>query len=240
MPGRYDKCKIKWNKIFGEHKPNLPSNGSSGNEGLDKGIQWVCEGTDTILDFGCGNGTLLFLCAFHGTKTHIGIDISEKAIENAQELSFQIEQGKFQFIRDGVHQLQKLDDVFFDAVILSNIIDNLYPEDAQIVLNETARILKDNGKVLVKLNPFITESQIKEWQIKIIKDNLLDDGFILWNNTTDQWKSLLEKNFNIHKFQEVYYPEHEQYNRMFLITKNILDDSSKPHRLCDKNINFYF
>lgn len=219
MPGRYDKCKDKWDIIFGEQKPSFPLTESSGNEGVDKGIQWVCEGTDTILDFGCGNGMLLFLCAFQGTKTHIGLDISEQAIENAKELSSHANQGKFQFIRGGIHQLQKFDDSIADAVILSNIIDNLYPEDAQIVLTETARILKDNGKVLVKLNPFITDTQIKEWQIKIIKDNLLDDGFILWNNTTDQWKSLLEKNFTIHEFQEVYYPEHEQYNRMFLITK---------------------
>ena len=219
MSNKYDKCKAKWNRIFEEHKPKLPSSMSSGNETLDKGIQWVCEGTSSIVDFGCGNGTLLFLCALHGTENRIGIDISEQAIENARNISAQLAKGDFQFFLGGTKLLQKIEDATADAVILSNIIDNLYPEDVQFVLNETARILKDNGKVLVKLNPFITESQIKEWQIKIIKDNLLDDGFILWNNSTDQWKSLLEKDFRIHKFEEVYYPEHEQYNRMFLITK---------------------
>ena len=26
-----------------------------------------------VLDFGCGNGIVLFLCSLYGTKTHIGI-----------------------------------------------------------------------------------------------------------------------------------------------------------------------
>lgn len=223
MSDKYAKFKDKWDNIFKQNKPTLPSNASSGNEILDKGIQWVCTGTNTILDFGCGNGTILFLCSFYGTKKHIGIDISQNAIENAQEIAAKKVDGDFQFIQGGISQFKQIQDASVDAVILSNIIDNLYPEDADFVLEETARILRKNGKVLVKLNPFITGAQIKEWKIKIIKDNLLDDGFILWNNTRDQWEEIFTKNFLVHKYERPYYPEHDQYNRMFMITKKHLN-----------------
>lgn len=219
MRNKYDIYKAKWDKIFEQQEPNLPSTASSGNEILDKGIQWLCKGTSTILDFGCGRGKILFLCSFYGTKKHIGIDFSQNAVKNAQEIAAQMLHGDFQFIHGGIDQLAEVKDSSIDAVVLSNIIDNLFPEDAQLVLEETARILREKGKVLVKLNPFITETQIKEWEIKIIEDNLLDDGFILWNNTTDQWKDLLQNKFDINKYEDIYFPEHEQYNRMFLLTK---------------------
>ena len=47
--------------------------------------------------------------------------------------------------------------------------------------------MKKGGKLLVKLNPYITDEQIEEYGIKKIGDNLLDDGMILWNNTNEMW-----------------------------------------------------
>ncbi|MFL0253320.1 hypothetical protein ACJDT4_23210 [Clostridium neuense] len=49
-------------------------------------------------------------------------------------------------------------------MVLSNIIDNLYPYDAEILMNEVERILKAKGKALVKLNPYITKEQIMEYE----------------------------------------------------------------------------
>lgn len=220
MDSKYDKCINQWDKIFSKEPPKVPQSSSCGNETLDKGIRWLCSGTEKILDFGCGNGTFLFLCALNGTKSHIGIDLSQEAIASAQKRKEQMETGEFSFNQGGVDKLKEIEASSVDGVLLSNIIDNLYPNDAETLLNEVKRILKDNGKVLVKLNPYLTEEKIKEWDIKIIKDNLLDDGLILWNNTTEQWTRFFEKTFNIENYEDVYYPEHEQYNRMFCLVKN--------------------
>lgn len=38
------------------------------------------------------------------------------------------------------------------------------------------RILVNNGKILVKLNPFITDEQVKEWNMKELDKNVYDDG----------------------------------------------------------------
>jgi len=97
----------------------------------------------------------------------------------------------------------------------------LYPDDAEVLMNEVERVLKENGKVLVKVNPYVTTEQISEWNIKVVKDNLLDDGLILWNNTTDEWIKFFERKFDIRQYEEIYYPEYEQYNRMFWLVKRI-------------------
>jgi len=49
--------------------------------------------------------------------------------------------------------------------------------------------------------------------------NLLDDGLLLWNNTTEAWRKILERYFRIERYEEIYYPEHEQTNRLFLVGK---------------------
>lgn len=220
MYSKYDKCINQWDKIFSREVPKVPQSSSGGNETLDKGIKWLCAGTEKIVDFGCGNGTFLFLCALNGSKIHIGIDLSQEAVISAQKRREQMKVGEFYFSQGGVDKLKEIEDSSIDGVVLSNIIDNLYPDDAETLLNEVKRILKDKGKVLVKLNPYLTEEKIKEWDIKVIKDNLLDDGLILWNNTTEQWTNFLGKAFNIENYEEVYYPEYEQYNRMFCVIKN--------------------
>lgn len=221
MNNKYDKCVNEWNNIFSKEIPNVPTKSTSGNETLDKGIRWICNGTEKILDFGCGNGTMLFLCAINGTKLNIGIDLSEKAIEVAKKRAEQMTQGEFDFSQGGIDKLKNIDDSEVDAVILSNIIDNLYPDDAEVLMNEVERVLKENGKVLVKVNPYVTTEQISEWNIKVVKDNLLDDGLILWNNTTDEWIKFFERKFDIIQYEEIYYPEYEQYNRMFWLVKRI-------------------
>lgn len=221
MNKKYDHCIEKWNAIFAKEQPGAPLKAAgTGNEVFDQGLQWLCSGSKSVLDFGCGSGTLLFKCALQGTQEHIGIDLSKQGIENAQKRQTQEKpDGSFRFICGGIEKMKDISSNSIDAVILSNIIDNLYPEDAVTLLSEVHRVLRVNGKALVKLNPYITDEQIKEWGIKIIKDNLLDDGFILWNNTTAQWAEFLTENLKLHKYQEIYYPEYEQTNRMFLLKK---------------------
>lgn len=219
MADKYDKCVEQWNNIFSKEILKVPISQSSGNETLDKGIAWVCDSTKSILDFGCGNGTMLFLCALNGTKYNIGIDLSEKAIQSAKARACGMNEGNYHFIQGSVEALEEMADSSVDAIILSNILDNLYPEDTEVLLKEVQRILRDNGKVLIKLNSYITPEQIIEWDIKVIKDNLLDDGLILLNNTTEEWEYVFRKTFNIINYNEIYYPKFEQTNRMFCLTK---------------------
>lgn len=115
--------------------------------------------------------------------------------------------------------MQSIGSSSVDAAILSNIIDNLYPEDAHRVLSEIKRILKPQGRLLVKLNDVLTPEQVSEYGIRVIKGNLLDDGMILWNNTTEEWDHILSSYFCIDQFKNIYYREYDQYNRLYQLIR---------------------
>ena len=215
----YAKCIGFWNEVFAREVPVFPKAAKTGIEEFDAGIAWLANGSESVVDFGCGNGTLLFICRNLGTKTHIGVDLSEQAIKSAVERSRAGQNENFSFINGGTEQLKNIADNSVDAAILSNILDNLYPDDAVFALGEIHRLLKRSGKLLVKLNPFLSEKQIKEWNIKTIEGNLLDDGLLLWNNTDAEWERLFKEKFSTVAKKEVYYKEAEQTNRMYLLLK---------------------
>jgi len=104
-------------------------------------------------------------------------------------------------------------------MLISNVLDNLYPEDAEKLLKESYRILKKGGKILIKLNPLLSKEVIEEYEIKIIEDNVLDDGMILWNNNDKQWKEFIEKYFFIEEYSKIYYKEYETENRLYKAIK---------------------
>ena len=49
-----------------------------------------------------------------------------------------------------VNSLNDIPDSSFDGVILSNIVDNLIPEDSIKLLVQIKRILKQDGKIFYK------------------------------------------------------------------------------------------
>jgi arsenite methyltransferase len=229
----YHRCIEYWDPIFSEEDDSLPSDPKTGNAKLDDAIRWLCEDSKRVLDFGCGNGSLLFHCALNGTKEHLGIDLSKEAVLCAKRKCARMPVGEFEFLEGGVEALFTIANSSTDAVILSNIVDNLYPEDALQLLHECARLLKQGGKVLIKLNPYLTQEQIAEWNIKSITGNLLDDGLLLWNNTTEQWREIFQQHFSIVREGEIYYPEYNQTNRFLCLAKLQQTHTKRRRSLAD-------
>lgn len=221
---KYDDAATFWNDVFRNKDVSVPKSEKSGNEGFDKGLTWLTQDSENILDFGCGNGTVLFLCSFYGSKNFIGIDLSEQAVINAQKRSLNMKSGKYQFISGGIEALRSIESNSIEGAILSNIVDNLYPDDARSLLEEIKRVLIENGKLFVKLNPYITEDEISANKIEVIEDNVLNDGLILWNNTTEQWQELFEKYFSVYNQYDINYQEYDQYNRIFLLINSKKSD----------------
>lgn len=214
---RYDHCLEKWDNIFSKESTRSKLPTTAGHETFDQGLKWLCEDSQSIVDFGCGNGSMLLVCHHFGTQFHVGIDFSKEAVARAKESAAVCENGQFEFIEGSIEALAGLDSHSMDAFLLSNIIDNLYPEDAKALLSEVHRLLKKDGKLLVKLNPHVTEAQIKDWEIEVIDGNLLNDGLILWNNTTDEWSNFFSNQFEILEKKDIYYEAYEQYNRMMYL-----------------------
>ncbi|WP_066719254.1 class I SAM-dependent methyltransferase [Clostridium sp. Marseille-P299] len=215
----YKHIKIFWDSIFKNESEGSIVLKDFENNALNKATDFLCENTESVLDFGCGNGSWLFKCSKRGTKYHVGIDLSKEGIAIANKLKAQVTDAQFKFYQGGVSKLEKIKDSSMDAAILSNILDNLVPEDANQLIYQVHRILKPNGKVIIKLNSYLTQEQISEWNIGVIEGNLLDDGLYLWNLTTEEWRNLFSHYFKEVYYEDVYYKEHDQYNRLFCMVK---------------------
>lgn len=209
-----------WDKIFSKKNSVDITSKTTGQKDVDYGLHWLCNGADSVLDFGCGNGSMLFKCKLRGSKKHTGIDISSEGIRLAKNAAENYPIDEFDFKVGEVNSLNDIPDSSFDGVILSNIVDNLIPEDSIKLLVQIKRILKQDGKIFIKLNPYITKKQIKDWNIKIIKENFLDDGLFLWNLKTCEWEKLLCNYFSLIEYRDIYYHEYNQYNRLFLMKSN--------------------
>lgn len=216
---RYEKSMKQENNFYNELKENIsvPKSCLTGWNELDDALDWLCHGERVILDFGCGSGTLLFLCAYRGATKLIGIDLAEEGIAYAKQRSNLMTMGNYQFQVGSIEQLKRIETASIDGIILSNILDNIFPEDSRSLIRECQRILKSEGKLLIKLNPYLTEDQIKEWEMKELAKDLYDDGCILWNRTTEEWEDELKQSFVIERSLEFIIPEADMVNRLFLL-----------------------
>lgn len=210
-----------WDGVFSEENPVKLVGDSRLPRGLADALEWLASGGGSILDFGCGNGLMLLLCAARqAVRRCVGIDLSARAVELARATAdLNGLSGKAEFLCDTVQALVNMGNASFDGAILSNIIDNVLPEDAETMLDSIHRTVKPRGKILVKLNPFLTEDLISQYGLVLIKDNcfLEKDGIFLRNLETREWRKMLEQRFTISEYSYVYYREADTYNRLFLL-----------------------
>lgn len=108
-----------------------------------------------ILDIGCGRGELAFWCAREDAKEVIGIDYSKNAINLANEALIHYEKNireKVSFkVGDGKDL--KFRDKSFDAVLLTEVLEHMYPEEQELMFNEISRVLRDDGFVFIHTAP---------------------------------------------------------------------------------------
>lgn len=220
MEKDYSKYENYWNSCFAESDCGGAVKESLGSSELETGLKWLSEGSRSVLDFGCGSGTLLFFCSRFGTQEHTGIDFSKEAIRDAEKRAKAFPDKQYSFYQGSAELLKKIPEGSMDAVILSNILDNLYPEDSQSALRECHRILRVGGKILIKLNPYFSADELKEEQATVVENNLVDDGLLLWNLPTKEWDRMLGQYFVIHSLENAHFQQYEgAVNRLYRAIK---------------------
>jgi 2-polyprenyl-3-methyl-5-hydroxy-6-metoxy-1,4-benzoquinol methylase len=109
-----------------------------------------------ILDVGCGDGSGLLKLKEAGWETY-GVEISDLAAQYARE-NYDLN------VFTGIVEDAMFDDEFFDAIILSHVVEHLY--DPKSTLNEINRILKNGGMLVLGLpnvNSFEAKNFKKYW-----------------------------------------------------------------------------
>ena len=219
MENNYGETIKFWENIFSEEKEYNPEK-QIGVEALERGIQWVACDSEAVIDFGCGNGVMLLRCISEGAERVYGIDLSNNAIALGQKVidNYKL-QDRASLICGSVEKIKELESNSFSGAILSNIIDNLIPEDSKQVLEEIHRVLEPNGKLLLKFNPYLEKELREEYELKEISEEFYKEttGLYLWNLKEEKIKELIAPYFAIEKYEIVEFKEYDQINRMYYL-----------------------
>ncbi len=217
----YTDTQTYWNNVFDpqnsyEPKPQV------GIEEIDKSIDWLAQTNGRIIDFGCGNGALLFAVLLSGASHGVGIDISPNATALAKAVAQQADLSeRIDFFTGGIEKLADFEAHSFDGMMLSNVLDNLYPEDAQSLSRSIDRLLKPGARLVVKLNPFLEEDVFENNDdYALVSENFYKEssGLFLYNLSAEMLTSMLDS-FRLEEQTEVYFEQHDLTNRLFTFVK---------------------
>lgn len=107
-------------------------------------LEKYIKSNENILDIGCGAGTLALYCASKGSNV-LGIDISPKAIKEAQQSAKNMSMNNLKF------EVRKFPEEYpnkkFDMIICTEVIEHL--EDDERALKIIYKLLKPNGIAII-------------------------------------------------------------------------------------------
>lgn len=169
-----------------------------------------------ILEIGCGYGRNLYALS-HIPKSQItGCDISEGELKEAEKKmkSYQITNVKT-ILQKESDRLPFADDSF-DFVVIWQVVEHIpSKEEKQKFINESTRILKDRGHILIETPnflfpfdyhdsglPFVHWILPKKWRRKITKIIRKEDFPPSQYTTVYQLKKLFRRNPNIKSFEQ--------------------------------------
>jgi arsenite methyltransferase len=170
---------------------------------IENGLVWVSEKGGRVLDFGCGSGRLPLRCLALGAERVDGIDLSGRAIDAARAAAIRAGfEARAHFTAGGVAALAAFSDAAFKGVILSNILDNLRPDEAHSVLQEVHRLLAPGGRLLVRLNPHFEAADFPadEGYIELAPGLYREpSGLLFWNLTDPAFEDLVRGQFEMER-----------------------------------------
>ncbi|MFX0139059.1 MAG: class I SAM-dependent methyltransferase [Candidatus Hodarchaeota archaeon] len=112
-----------------------------------KRYEWVKDHLKNlkVLDNGCGTGYGTYFLAKNNVKEIIGIDISKKSIEYAQE---KYNANNLKFKQMNSLSLDLTDD-YFDAVISFDVIEHIDEKHQKKYLSEIIKVIHDDGFLII-------------------------------------------------------------------------------------------
>lgn len=219
----YVKSIYMWNDVYAKCKlTDLSQKQLSVEPTFDICLDLFASECKTVLDYGCGTGdVILQIYQFGNLSKGLGLDLSKTGIEYAKKITEISGYHSLDFQVGGIEKLKTIDDQSFDGIVLSNVLDVTPREVAVQIFDELTRILKKNGMMFVKLNPFYDEKSLEDFGLIKFKDNLYEENGVLRlrEMDTSQWKHAFEKYYEIERYLEFPYPWQEGMNRLFLLKK---------------------
>lgn len=219
----YECTTALWDKVYNQYDlEDLTDLELSVEPTFDACLHIFSQHAERVMDFGCGTGDILFQCAQYGHLFYgIGIDRSEVGIQFGKNMANLNHFRQLDFVVGDVSHIVQMEEESFDGIILSNILDVMPKQNADAIMMELTRLLKKDGLMFIKLNPYETDNRLSELGLICFQDNLYEkDGFLrLRRLDTKEWINEFEHNFIIERYLEFPYPWQEGMNRLFLLRK---------------------
>lgn len=99
----------------------------------------------SVLDFGCGDGRLIYELNHKGINNIIGLDLSKRALDFAK--AFHINHKNIQF----VNSLQDASNKCFDAIIAMEVLEHIALDQIKSVLLDLHKIIDKNGVFIISV-----------------------------------------------------------------------------------------
>jgi SAM-dependent methyltransferase len=215
----YEETRKYWDTFFADYRINDPLKAVS-NEDIELALRWLCDGSKSVIDFGCAAGRSLFRCLALGVEEVTGIDISPNAISVANKIATNRGlQARCEFLCSGISSLLEISKKF-DGGILFNIIDNISPTDAVTALEQLRKILKTHGKLLMKLNDYLNPDVLTDEQgyLPVSPDFYKEkSGLYLWNLTDNSVEAMISKHYTTERYIRIELKEFGQFNRLYYL-----------------------
>ena len=110
---------------------------------------------DRVLEIGCGMGTILMAARRHinSRESYVGIDLSFQMVMRGKERAPAVILKPVELIVASALSLP-LRSGLFDVVLMSHVIKYLTDDQLNLVLDESARVLKPGGRIVLwEFNP---------------------------------------------------------------------------------------
>ena len=172
-----------------------------------------------VLDLGCGWGTVSFALA-PMVRSVVGVDFSARSVElcrkGAEDLGLQ----NVEFVHADATDTG-LPDESFDLVYAVDLMEHLYPDQTQKVLDECARVLKRGGRIVIWTpNPGHLLEILRE-RTFLLK---ADPSHVDYKTLEQIHRQLIERGISIEKayYAESHVPVLREIERSFMASLPIL------------------
>ena len=147
---------------------------------------WKLKGGETVVDLGCGSGTVLEYMP--PDIDYVGIDISESYVRAARKRFS--ERGRFFLGR--VSDILNQDDSRIrtaDMVLCSGLLHHLPDDEVIEVLELSKRIMKPNGRLVCLEATYLAhQTRLSKWIVSTDRGRFV--------RSEQEWKDLLSRAFN--------------------------------------------
>jgi SAM-dependent methyltransferase len=181
-----------WDHYFKDQKPiKINIEDIKVDNQFDEHLKKIGDYCSSVLDVGCGMGTSLMISKCLGRKIEkgIGFDSSQNAIDFANETVKISGIEGLQYYADDESFLKKIENESFDGMICSNFLDVIPKDLSEEIIFEMKRILKPRGYLLLKINFYLDEQQIKRLKMENIDENTYQMNGVIraYNLSTNDW-----------------------------------------------------